>query len=113
MGQWKEMWGIVGGSAVPRGVSCSNLRTPASHYKCRPGWGSPGGARHAAQGLSSRAADGWGAGDWGAGEDRGRLSAHMTVASLFKDINNWAENRDAATAMSLLSPGDSGWSRDD
>lgn len=50
-------------------------------------------------------ADGWGAGDWKAGEHQGCFLAQITVASLFKDINNWVKNGDIATAVSLLSLG--------
>lgn len=73
-----------------------------------------GDARHTAQGLGSRVADGLGAGDWEAGEDQGHLSAQTTVAFLFRVIYfNWAKNGDVATAMSLLSPGCCGQSRAD
>lgn len=73
----------------------------------------PGDARHSAQGLGSRVTDGWGAGDWEAGEDQRHLSAQTTVASLFRVIYNWAKNGDVATVMSLLSPGCCGQSRAD
>lgn len=87
------------GSPVHLQASCklSGSAKPAG----RP----PGDARHTAQGLGSRVADGWGAGDRGAGEDQGHLSAQTTVASLFRVIYNWAKNGDMATAVSLLSPG--------
>lgn len=86
MGQRKETWGSIGRSAAPReggvGVSCSNPSLPTSCHVCGAGWGSPGRG----SGALPRAwvADGWGAGEQGAGEDRGRLSVQMTVASLFK-----------------------------
>lgn len=41
MGQWKEMWGSAGGSAVPGGVSRSKLSSPASCHKYGAGWENP------------------------------------------------------------------------
>lgn len=79
VGQHWEVCSTQGGGV---GVSCSNPSLPASYHVCEAGWGSPGGG----PGALPRAwvADGWGAGERGAREDRGRLSAQMTVASLFK-----------------------------
>lgn len=114
MGQCKEVWGSVGGSPVPgEGLSCSSSSSLQAVRECGTGWEPLGDARHSAQGLGSRVADGWGAGDRGAGEEQGHLSAQTTVASLFRVIYNWAKNGDVATAVSLLSPGHCGQFRAD
>lgn len=114
MGQWKECGAGLGGlQSLGRGspvhLQASCKLSGSVELAGRP----LGDARHTAQGLGSRVADGWGAGDRGAGEDQGHLSAQTTVASLFRVIYNWAKNGDVATTVSLLSPGHCGQSRAD
>lgn len=100
-GNVEQCWGV---SSSRGGALLFISRFPASCQGAGSRLGGPQGMPGRLPRAWAGVADGWGAGDRGAGEDQGHLSAQTTVASLFRVIYNWAKNGDVAAAPSLLCP---------